>query len=40
VFAVRPAVVFGVIEREPEFTTMATRWVFPARQPGGEIADA
>ena len=36
VFTVRPGVVFGIIGREPEFTTMATRWVFPARDPGGE----
>jgi hypothetical protein len=28
VFAVRPAVVFGIIDGEPEFTTRATRWTF------------
>ena len=28
VFAVRPRVVFGIIEREAEFSTSATRWVF------------
>jgi PPOX class probable F420-dependent enzyme len=30
VFAVRPRVVFGIVEREAEFTTAATRWTFPA----------
>ena len=28
VFAVRPRVVFGIIEREAEFSTSATRWMF------------
>jgi PPOX class probable F420-dependent enzyme len=28
VFAVRPRVVFGIIERAAEFSTSATRWVF------------
>jgi hypothetical protein len=28
VFAVRPRVVFGIIEREAEFSASATRWVF------------
>jgi hypothetical protein len=28
VFTVRPLVVFGVIERDPEFSDTATRWVF------------
>lgn len=39
VFTVRPGVVFGIIGREPEFTTMATRWVFPARDPRRRDAD-
>ena len=30
VFTVHPRVVFGVIEREEQFTTTATRWVFPS----------
>ena len=29
VFTVHPRVVFGIIEREEQFTTTATRWVFP-----------
>jgi hypothetical protein len=40
VFAVRPTAVLGIMERKPEFTTMATRWVFRPANPGGEIADA
>ena len=30
VVTVHPRVVFGVIEREEQFTTTATRWVFPS----------
>jgi PPOX class probable F420-dependent enzyme len=30
VFTVRPRVVFGIVEREAEFATAATRWAFPA----------
>ena len=30
VFAVQPEVAFGIIEREPEFSTRATRWRFSA----------
>jgi PPOX class probable F420-dependent enzyme len=30
VFTVRPRVVFGIVEREAEFSTAATRWEFPA----------
>jgi hypothetical protein len=30
VFTVRPRVVFGIVEREAEFATVATRWAFPA----------
>jgi PPOX class probable F420-dependent enzyme len=30
VFSVRPRVVFGIVEREAEFATAATRWEFPA----------
>jgi PPOX class probable F420-dependent enzyme len=30
VFTVHPRVVVGVIEREEQFTTTATRWVFPS----------
>jgi Pyridoxamine 5'-phosphate oxidase len=33
VFTVRPAVVFGVVEHEPEFSATATRWVFPRATP-------
>jgi Pyridoxamine 5'-phosphate oxidase len=33
VFAVRPRVVIGLIEREPEFTTRATRWRFAPAAP-------
>lgn len=29
VFAVRPKVVFGIIESDPDFTGRATRWRFP-----------
>ena len=29
VFTVHPRVVFGIIEREEQFTTTASRWVFP-----------
>ena len=29
VFTVRPRVVFGIVEREAEFATAATRWEFP-----------
>jgi hypothetical protein len=28
VFTIRPRVVFGIIEHDPEFTATATRWVF------------
>ena len=30
VFTVHPQLVFGVIEREEQFTTTATRWAFPS----------
>jgi PPOX class probable F420-dependent enzyme len=30
VFTVHPRVAFGIVERDPDFTTTATRWVFPA----------
>jgi hypothetical protein len=30
VLTVHPRVVVGVIEREEQFTTTATRWVFPS----------
>jgi hypothetical protein len=30
VFTVHPQFVFGVIEREEQFTTTATRWAFPS----------
>ena len=33
VFAVRPRVVIGLIEREPEYTTRATRWRFAPAAP-------
>jgi len=29
VFAVRPRVVFGIIEHDPDFSSRATRWRFP-----------
>ena len=36
VVTVRPRAVFGIIEREGQFTTTATRWVFTNPEPGGE----
>lgn len=33
IFAVRPTVVFGIIEQEPDFTGRATRWRFGDRYP-------